>query len=208
MPHLIHIEGSPRKQRSASLEVAHAFIAGWKARNAGGTVDVLDVWSTPMPEFDGDALDAKYAGIAGVALSKKQEKAWAEIKQLAGRITAADVILISSPMWNYGIPYKLKHLFDVVSQKDVLFTFDDRGQLGMLKDKKGVAMCARGVQIGEHFPKDKFDFQTTYLTMWFKMVGVTDISILEVEKGLFGPEIDAASRAEAVTAAKALAARI
>ncbi len=143
-----------------------------------------------------------------VALSKKQEKAWAEIKQLAGRIAAADLILISSPMWNYGIPYKLKHLIDVVSQKDVLFTFDDRGQLGMLKGKKAVAMCARGVQIGEHLPKDKFDFQTTYLTMWFNMVGVTDISILEVERGLFGPEIDAASRAEAVKAAKALAARI
>ena len=208
MPHLIHIEASPRKSRSASIEVAHAFLSAWKARHPSGTVDTLDVWSTPMPEFDGDALDAKYAGLTGTPLTPKQAAVWASIKTIAARISAADVILISTPMWNYGIPYKLKHLIDVVSQKDVLFTFDERGQIGMLKGKKGVAICARGVQIGEHFPKDKFDFQTTYLTMFYNMIGVTDITILEVEKTLYGPEADTASRAQGVAEAKALAAKI
>lgn len=207
MPHMIHIEASPRKQRSASIEVAQTFIDAWQARHPHGTIDRLDVWSTPMPEFDGDALDAKYAGISGTPLSPAQAQAWSAIKTLAGRITAADLILVSTPMWNYGIPYKLKHLVDVVSQKDVLFTFDERGQNGMLHGKRGVAICARGVQIGPHFPKADFDFQTTYLTMWFKMIGVTDIAILEVEKTLFGPEIDKASRAEAGLAARELAAR-
>lgn len=43
MPHLLHIESSPRKQRSASIEVARAFIDAWQAANPDGTVDVLDV---------------------------------------------------------------------------------------------------------------------------------------------------------------------
>lgn len=207
MPHMIHIEASPRKQRSASIEAAQAFIDEWRARQATCTVDRLDVWATPMPEFDGAVLEAKYAGLSGEPLSPQQTEAWSAVKTLAGRIAAADLILISTPMWNYGIPYKLKQLIDVVSQKDILFTFDERGQNGMLHGKRGVAICARGVQIGPQFPKPDFDFQTTYLTMWFKMIGVTDIAILEIEKTLYGPDADKASRAEGVRAAKELAQR-
>ena len=33
MPHLLHIESSPRKQRSASIEVARTFISGWQQRH-------------------------------------------------------------------------------------------------------------------------------------------------------------------------------
>jgi FMN-dependent NADH-azoreductase len=56
MPHLLYIESSPRKQRSASIEVARAFIDAWQSAHPDGTVDALDVWSEPMPEFDGAVL--------------------------------------------------------------------------------------------------------------------------------------------------------
>ena len=72
MPHLLYIESSPRKTRSASIEVSQAFLTAWQASHPGSTVDVLDVWNTPLPEFDGAALDAKYAGLAGEPLSPAQ----------------------------------------------------------------------------------------------------------------------------------------
>ena len=45
MPHLLHVESSPRKQRSASIEIAHAFIDAWKGHHSNATVDTLDVRS-------------------------------------------------------------------------------------------------------------------------------------------------------------------
>ena len=75
MTHLLHIQSSPRKQRSASIEVVGAFVKAWQTANPAGTVDTLDVWNTPLPEFDGTTLDAKYAGLAGVALSPEQDAA-------------------------------------------------------------------------------------------------------------------------------------
>jgi FMN-dependent NADH-azoreductase len=149
MPHLLYIESSPRKQRSASIEVARAFIEAWQSAHPDGTVDALDVWSEPMPEFDGAVLDAKYAGIAGTPLSDEQAAAWAQIRTLAARFQQADRLLISAPMWNYSIPYKLKQLIDVVSQKDLLFTFDERGQLGTLGHCKAMLVLARGVEVGD-----------------------------------------------------------
>lgn len=203
--HLLHIEGSPRKQRSASIEVAQAFIEAWKARHVGSTIDTLDVWTTDLPAFDGDALDAKYAGLTGQTRTPAQELAWEGIRALADRLYRADVIVVSVPMWNFGIPYRLKHLIDAVSQKDVLFSFDERGLIGLLGGRKAVVVAARGVALGPDYPEQDFDFQAAYMRRWCKMVGIDACHILLVEKTLYGPEADAESRAAARNAAVVLA---
>jgi len=206
MPHLLYVETSPRKQRSASIEVAHAFLDAWRARHPDGTVDTLDVWDTELPEFDGEAMQAKYAGLAGEALTPGQQRAWDQIAALAERFRRADVVLIGVPMWNYGIPYRLKHLIDAISQKDILFTFDERGQNGMLHGKKAVVINARGVALGPDYPREAFDFQERYMTTWLRMIGITDITQITVERTLLGPERDRAEREKGRGQAEALAA--
>ena len=208
MPHLLHVQSSPRPQRSASIEVAQAFIEGWRARHPQASIDTLDVWTTPLPAFDGEALGAKYAALEGNPRSPAQVQVWADIEALGQRFHRADLIVISVPMWNFGIPYRLKHLIDAVSQKDVLFTFDERGLLGLLGGRKAVVVAARGVALGENFPAAEFDHQTSYLKMWARMVGITEVHTVSVEKTLFGPEADTASRAQAKAEAASLAASI
>lgn len=207
MPHLLYVEASPRKERSASIEVAHAFLDAWRATHPEGKVDMLDVWNTALPDFDGEALAGKYAALAGEPLSPAQEEAWVAIRALADRLRAADLILFAVPMWNYTIPYKLKHLFDLVSQKDLLFTFDERGQNGML-DATAVVINARGVAIGADFPAEIYDHQSTYMATWLRMVGITDVHQIAVEKGLMGADLDRQSRDEARAKAEALARRL
>jgi FMN-dependent NADH-azoreductase len=208
MPHLLHIQSSPRQQRSASIEVAHAFIDAWTQRHAFASIDTLDVWTTPLPEFDGEALGAKYAALEGTPRSPAQLKVWADIEALGQRLHHADLIVISVPMWNFGIPYRLKHLIDAVSQKDVLFTFDERGLQGLLGGRKLVVVAARGVALGDDFPAAEFDHQTRYLQMWARMVGLNEVHTLSVEKTLFGPEADTAARAQGRAQAAALAATL
>jgi FMN-dependent NADH-azoreductase len=208
MPHLLYVESSPRKQRSASIEVAHAFIEAWKQRHPDGTVDTLDVWATKLPEFDGDAMEAKYAGLTGVPLTPPQETAWAQIRAVADRFHAADIVVIGVPMWNFGIPYKMKHLIDAISQKDVLFTFDERGLNGLLHGKTAVVVDARGVGLGEGFPAEEYDYQERYMTAWLKMIGITDVHHIVADKTLYGPDADHASRERATAEARTLAASV
>ena len=150
---LFHVVSSPRKERSASIEVANAFIGAWLRKNPSGVVETLNVWDAQLPDFDGEALAAKYAGLEGKQLTPEQDKAWSKIKNLANLFLRADLILFSVPMWNFGIPYKLKHLIDTVSHKDILFTFDERGLLGLLGGKTVVVVAARGAQLGGDFPE-------------------------------------------------------
>ena len=203
--HLLHVIGSPRTGRSASRQVANVFTEVWKERHPDRTIDELNVWEIDLPVFDGPVLEAKYAGIEGRPLDPAQADAWRTVNTLAERFRQANVILFSVPMWNFGIPYRLKHLIDVVSQKDVLFTFDEKGLNGLLGGRTVVTIAARGVQLGADFPPEQFDFQTAYLTMWSRMVGITDVRVISVEKTLAGPERDHASRTEASEKARELA---
>lgn len=202
---LLHVISSPRKERSASLQVANAFIDAWKIKNPGRSVDVLNVWEIELPPFDGPALEAKYAGIEGVPRNADQVAVWEDIQALAKRFHSAKVIVFSVPMWNFGIPYRLKHLIDAISQKDVLFTFDERGLIGMLGGRTVVVVAARGVALGIDFPEEDFDFQSAYLKTWSRMVGIGDFHVISVEKTLAGPGEDTASRAEASIKASQLA---
>ncbi|MGF6995870.1 FMN-dependent NADH-azoreductase [Paraburkholderia sp. GAS32] len=210
MSTLLHIESSPRKKRSASLDVARAYVDAYRDTHPDHRIDVLDLWSVAMPEFDGDALDAKYADLSGAPLSEDQQQAWTSIRQLAQRLHDADTLLFSVPLWNFSIPYKLKHFIDVVSQRGILFSFDERGLQGLLKEKKAVVIYARGLDysVGSSTPAHSFDFQRPFMEAWLRSVGVTDVKSIVVEKTLLGPELDhaarQAAREQAVTLAQAI----
>ncbi len=194
MANLLYVESSPRKQRSASIEVARAFLDAYRASHSDHTIETIDVWNLALPEFDGAAIEAKYAGIEGRERTDEQKRVWKTIESLARPFKEADTIVISAPMWNWGIPYKLKHLIDVVSQKDILFTFDERGLLGLLTGKKAVLVLAKGIDYAPESASRSWDLQTSYLTVWLNSNGITDITLIPVEKTLFGPEVDQGSR--------------
>jgi FMN-dependent NADH-azoreductase len=208
MPTLLHIESSPRKTRSASLDVARAYIDAYRATHSDHTIDVLDLWSIELPEFDGVALDAKYAEMSNSPLNDAQLQVWAGIRRLAQRLHDADTLLFSVPMWNFSIPYKLKHFIDVVSQGGILFSVDEQGITGLLKNKKAVVMYARGLDFSKQSgtPAESFDFQRSYLEAWLQFIGITEVESVAVEKTLFGPEVDHVARQAARERAVALVA--
>ncbi|WP_109477868.1 NAD(P)H-dependent oxidoreductase [Paraburkholderia sp. C35] len=209
MSTLLHIEASPRKQRSASLDVARAYLEAYREAHPDHRIDVLDLWGVDLPEFDGDALNAKYADLSGATLSAGQQQAWASIRQLAQRLHDADTLLFSVPLWNFSIPYRLKHFIDVVSQRNILFSFDEKGSAGLLKDKKAVVVYARGLDysMDSGTRAHWFDFQQPYMEAWLRFVGVTDIEPVVIEKTLYGAEVDETARQAARAQAVALARR-
>lgn len=201
MARLLYIEGSPRKDRSISIFAAHAFLDAYKAANLHDTIDVIDVWQEDLPQLDKDMFEAKYAGLAGHVRTPEQVAAWAKLDALAARLRAADKIVIGVPMWNFGIPYRLKQFIDLVSHKDLLFTFDDRGLNGLLTNAKALVIYARGISYGEGtgFSVEEWDQQKPYMDLWLKFVGVPSVQSMIVEKTLFGEDPDAiASEARAL----------
>ncbi|MEN2471682.1 FMN-dependent NADH-azoreductase [Burkholderia sp. GS2Y] len=207
MTRVLYIEGSPNKDYSASIDVCNAFLDAYRHAHPDHEIQKLDIWDLAMPEFDEAALAAKYAGLSGTALTPAQAAAWQRIEQLAAPFHAADKFLFGVPLWNFSIPYKLKHLIDVISQKDVLFTFDGSGFAGKLAGKKAVVVYARGLSYqapGSFTPAGEFDLQRPYMETWLKFVGVKDVAGIVVERTLFGPD-GQVDRSRAIDEARAIA---
>ncbi|QHC96749.1 MULTISPECIES: FMN-dependent NADH-azoreductase [unclassified Pseudomonas] len=211
MTTLLHIECSPRKQRSASLQVARSFIDRYLQHHPQTHVETLDLWGMPLPEFGEEAMNAKYAGLNGIARTPAQQTVWEELEALAAHLHRADILVMSVPLWNYSIPYKLKHYIDLVSQKDILFSFDPQlGPQGLLHGKTAVVAYARGLDFSAQSttPAGRFDFQKPYMQAWLEFVGITDVHALIVEKTILGEDLDRNSRLLASQQARDLADRL
>lgn len=207
MTRVLYIEGSPNKAYSASIEVCSAFLDAYRQEHPDHVIQKLDIWDLAMPEFDEAALAAKYAGLNGAALTPEQAAAWQWIERLAAPFHEADKFLFGVPLWNFSIPYKLKHLIDVISQKDVLFTFDDSGFSGKLAGKKAAVVYARGLGYqspGSFTPAGEFDLQRPYMETWLRFVGVQDVAGIVVERTLFGPD-GKVDRSRAIDEARTIA---
>jgi FMN-dependent NADH-azoreductase len=131
MTRLLYIESSPRKKRSSSIEVAHTFLEEYGKIHSDDEIIVLDLWQRDIPPFDGDIIDAKYAIMHNQAHTEAQRKAWRAVEQTIAEFKNADKYLFSLPMWNFGIPYKLKHYIDVIVQPSYLFSFSPSEGLAM-----------------------------------------------------------------------------
>jgi len=207
MARLLYVEASPRRERSVSIEVSQVFLEAYRAANPNDEIEKLDIWACELPSFNGDVLAPKYAGLNGVALTVKQKAAWADIRRLAGSFLAADKLLFSVPLWNFGIPYRLKQLIDLISHKDILFVFDGTNFRGLLKARKAAIVYARGLDYGStdsSTPASTYDFQKPYMEIWLRMIGITDVVDVIVERTLFGAVTDKEARNRAATTARVL----
>jgi len=186
MAKLLHIEASPRKQRSHSITVAEEFLSAYKVKNPSTEIETLDIWRMDLPQFDGAALEAKYAVIGGDNPSNEQEKAWGEIQKLFAQFNNADIYLISVPMWNFGIPYRLKQYIDVITQPGMAWSYSpEESYKGLLQNKRAVVVYSSGDSYAQGTGFEAYDLQKPYLNLWLNFIGITDITTLNVEATLF-----------------------
>lgn len=197
MTKLLFVQASPRTADSASIQIAEAYLRGLRANNPDIEVDVLELWDVDLPAFDGDKVAAKMNAIAGRTHNGIQQTAWDQIVEIANRFIVADRYLLAVPMWNHGIPYRLKHYIDLIHQPGLLWGFDPQtGYFGLLQGKHVTLALTSGVY-AQHLAAPAFgvDHQSTYLRAWLNQAGVTAIDELRFQPSLVteNPEDDLAS---------------
>jgi len=182
MPKVLHLESSPRGDRSASITVAKTFLDAYKTAHPGDEIETLDLWHTAIPEFDGSTIEAKYAVMHGQKFTPEQEAAWKTVVKIADHFKSADKYVISLPMWNFGIPYKLKQYIDVIAQPGLTFSFTPGvGYKGLVTGKPLVLILARGGAYGPGSGAEGYDAQSTYMKQIAGFLGFTDVKEILVE---------------------------
>ena len=91
-------------------------------------MDTLNVWHESLPEFDEEAIGAKYKAVKHETMTEAESHVWERIQSLIQRFQNADRIVLGTPMWNFGLPYKLKQLIDLVARRQTVRPSLERGK--------------------------------------------------------------------------------
>ncbi|MEE4301696.1 MAG: NAD(P)H-dependent oxidoreductase [Pseudomonadales bacterium] len=170
---ILHVTASARQEASLTRRISAALVGQLGASNVvhrdvaqqtPGLVD--DAWvaaNFTAPEARDEAMQARLA----------------ESDALVDELAAADVLVISAPIYNFGIPAALKAWIDMVGRVGRTFRYTSDGPVGLLEGKRAILVTASG---GTGIGSD-IDFATPYLRHFLAFVGIDDVEIVAAERG-------------------------
>jgi FMN-dependent NADH-azoreductase len=184
MSKLMYIQASPRGERSYSVRLCRAFLETYTNTHPDDKIETVDLFTYDLPTFDGLAVQAKYTILHNQDHSAEELSAWKAVEKVIAEFKSADKYLLAVPMWNFGIPYRLKQYFDVIVQPGYTFSFSpEEGYRGLVTNKPVCIACSRG---GEYPYDSPMDFQKKYLEAILGFIGFTNIQSVIVEPTLAG----------------------
>lgn len=205
---LLHVAVSPLNHQSFSARIAAEFVDAWQESNPDGTVDSFNLWSEPLPPFDAVGASWKVKAMSGQDPDAVERALFVRVKVVADRFLAADQYLFSVPMWNFHIPYPLKHFIDVIVQPGLTFGFDQAGgTVGLVPSGRPVQLVlTRGsTGYGPGGPFDGSDHQEPYLRSILNFIGLTDLRSIVAEGTAYGPQVAEPALEKALIEARAAA---
>jgi len=111
----------------------------------------------------------------------RTEEHWETLKfstELVDEVLAADVLLISSPIYNFGITSNLKAWIDNICRARLTFQYTEHGPRGLLQNKKAyVVMASGGTGVGSDI-----DFAGRYLKHLLGFLNITDVTMISADQ--------------------------
>jgi len=210
MVRLLHVVSGPRGEASFSRRAAEEFLKAFRQRHPDAEVETLDLFATDLPDFDAPAAEAKYAVMRGEEPKDDAARAWKRVIEMVDRLKAADVVVISCPMWNFSIPYRLKQYIDVIVQPVLTFSFSaEEGYTGLVTHRPAVLFLARGGDYSPAAGGGGLDMQAPYLQAVLRFIGFADVHTITIEPTMHGGPALAEQRLRgAVAEARELASRL
>lgn len=175
---ILHIISSPQGEISISQKLGEAVVTKLKQANPDATVTENNVAQHPYPHLDPAQIKAirspkDQLTAEQLNLLKRSDAAVAEL-------FAADVIVISMPFYNFGIPSALKTWLDNVIRAGVTFSYTADGPLGLVTNKKVYLAVASG-GIYSAGPMQQYDHAVPYLRSVLGFIGITDVEVVRAE---------------------------
>ncbi|MDP8224676.1 MAG: NAD(P)H-dependent oxidoreductase [Candidatus Lernaella stagnicola] len=169
---ILHVNANPKPlDESASKQITDAFFATLASTDADLEITHRDLTVDAPPFYSYEHYrnfwypvgDAQYKPSEEEA--KQSEYARREIE----RFNKTDVLVITTPMWNFGVPATLKAWIDQVLAPKHAFSLGPSGVKALHNVKKVVVLLASGGAYPDGDPV------TMQLKMVFGFVGISDV---------------------------------
>ena len=218
MSTLLHVDSSVRAVNnpnpdhdSISKNIALRFVDTWKQKRPEDEYIYRDVGVNPPDFITQDWIGAVFTPEENRSPAQKERLALSD--KLISKVAAADVILISSPMYNYGMPAQLKAWFDQIVRINKTFDFDlSRGDFPLqpiLSGKTLITVTSSGeFGFGKGGIREDSGHLVPHLRTLSKYLGVDTMYEIASEYQEFGDERHRMSVANAKNRAESIAAEL
>nr|WP_298146380.1 NAD(P)H-dependent oxidoreductase [uncultured Pseudomonas sp.] len=216
MPHILHLDASARpglagkdQHGSHSRNLTQRFVSQWLARRAQDSLTYRDIGQNP-PSF------ISHDWIASSFTPEEQREPWmretlAESEQLVDELIAADVLVLGTPLYNFGMPAALKAWIDQVVRPGRTVDIDESNPLDPYvpkladRPRHAVILTARGgIGFGVGGEMAHMNHLEPNLITTLGFIGITQVHQIAIEGQEVGGELLAESVAQALNQVDAL----
>ncbi|MEU3985926.1 NAD(P)H-dependent oxidoreductase [Streptomyces sp. NPDC026672] len=174
---LLSIDSSPRMHHSRSRRVAAHLIDVLVERNGTNLVH-RDLAQDPPPHLDAAFLDA-YSTMPAER-TPQQNATLKYSDMLVDEFLTADIIVVSTPMWNFNVPSTLKSWIDHIVRLGRTVNATGSGFEGLAAGKKMYVVIGSG-DYYSHGPLAMYDAVTPSLRAAFSFISLHDLEFIRVE---------------------------
>ncbi len=172
---ILEVSASGRRADSVSRMLSNELIEALETREGAVEIVRRDL-GQGIPLVDEHWIQANFT--PEEERTRDQRDALSVSDSLVEELQAADVIVIGSPIYNFGIPAALRAWVDMIARARKTFRYTSNGPEGLLKGKKAYVIIASG-----GVPVDSpVDFATPYLRQALKFVGITDVDVIAADQ--------------------------
>ena len=220
MPHILHLDASARpglagkdQHGSHSRNLSHRFVSQWLARRAQDSLTYRDIGQNPPPFISHDWIASSFT-------PEQQREPWmretlAESDQLVDELIAADVLVLGTPLYNFGMPAALKAWIDQIVRPGRTVDIDDSNPLDPYvprladRPRHAVILTARGgIGFGVGGEMAHMNHLEPNLISALGFIGITQVHQIAIEGQEVGGELLAESVAQGLNKVDALVAEL
>ena len=208
---LLRIDASARHTRSLTRMMSDHFLQTWRRTASDLKVIERDVGLYPPTPISESWIDAAFTP---VDRRTNEQRAQLETSdRLIDEIERSDVILMATPMYNYGLPASLKAWVDQIVRVGKTFTFDlsrgDRPLEPIFSGKTLVLLTATGeFGFGQGGINADADHLVTHIRTISKYLGTDSLHHIGIEYQEFADQRFEKSKADAMTRVEKLATKL
>jgi len=163
--HILHLNVSLGKD-SLVAEGARTFLSKLMFPNK---VTELNLWNeSKLLHYNADHARSKMSILKGSSTVNDQELI-SPVLMAAQNMNRMDLVVVSTPMWNYSVPYVLKQYLDIVVQPGINFRDENQTSLDHLRGRQLVVFSSAGATFEEN--SSRKDFMNPLLSQVFRLMG-------------------------------------
>ena len=174
---VLHVCASPKPiEKSASKQLAAAFFVKLAEKNGDAEVTNVDLYHSPPPFLTLDMYRCLWQPVyePGYEPTDEEKKAAAYAISQAEQLRDSDVVVLTMPLWNFGMPAIMKAWLDQVMVPNVLFTIEPDGVKALHQIRRVILLISSAGVFKEGDPNDAL---TPEITAMMIMIGVTDVMV-------------------------------